>query len=99
MFKMPGIIEHPGTRMGGLQGLKKFGLAGFAWIFKAGVVVGEDMRTILFGHAVKGLATALGQNHGLGAAHGRRIILIRLPAGTKDVGVGLETGMKRDNHQ
>ena len=85
--------------MGRLKYLKQSRLAGFTWVLEAGIVIGEDMGAMLPGHPIKPLFTALGKNNRIRGANGRQIVFIRLPAGTKDIGVRLVAGMKRENHQ
>ena len=85
--------------MGGPESLKKSRLSGFSWVLKSRIIVGEDMRDILSDHAVERFPASLWQNHGIGGNDGRQILFIRIPTGTKNVAVGLEAGMKRENHQ
>jgi hypothetical protein len=78
--------------------LKQPGLAEFAREIKAGIMVWKDMSAMLAAHSVKGLTASLGENDGLGLANGGSIFLIWQAACTKDVLLGYDIRVKRQNH-
>jgi hypothetical protein len=78
--------------------LKQTGLTHFAGKIEAGVIVGEDMRTMPATQSVKGLTAPLRDDDRVGPGDGSPIFIVRHAARAKNILVGYDVWMKRQNH-
>jgi hypothetical protein len=87
-----------GWRMGERFVEEKFDLTDFAGIAEPGIIIWEYVRTIIASHVVKPAGASLGQDHRARFADDRQIGRAGIPAGAKNVSIGREERVKRNNH-
>jgi hypothetical protein len=74
--------------------LKQPGLADFAREIKAGIIVREDVRTVIAAHPVKGFTAPLREDDSLSPGNGGAIFIIWQPTCAQNVFVGYNIRVK-----